>query len=87
MVIITVCTLSMILTIYCLSSVKHPLYPQGIYIAEMGGDLYNKANAVISSKEFLKCNKIFSTYASAVECVTKQFQPSGYDYIIHVYVI
>ena len=84
MVIITVCTLSMILTIYCLSSVKHPLYPQGIYIAEMGGDLYNKANAVISSKEFLKCNKIFSTYASAVECVTKQFQPSGYDYIIHV---
>jgi hypothetical protein len=28
--------------------------------------------------------RIFSTYASAVEAVTNQYQPSGYDYIIHV---
>ena len=29
-------------------------------------------------------NAIFSTYASAVETMTNQFQPSGADYIIHV---
>ena len=39
---------------------------------------------IISAKEFLGDKKIFSTYASAQEVVQNQFQPSGFDYIIHV---
>ena len=41
------------------------------------GDSINYATDRIGNK------KIFSTYASAIEVATSQFQPTGYDYIIH----
>ena len=57
---------------------------KGVYIAELegyntypGGNLYDTA-------EFLDGGKVFATYASGIETVTDQFQPSGTDYIIHV---
>lgn len=39
---------------------------------------------VLNAAEITKGAPVFSTYASALEDYTNQFQPSGYDYIIHV---
>ena len=53
-------------------------------IHKLGGRLSQLGDDVLEAKNFIKDEKIFSTYASALEVVTNQFQPSGYDYIIHV---
>ena len=49
----------------------------------IGGKYSNHTDAVADGIEFIKDKKVFSTYASAIEDITEQFQPSGYDYIIH----
>ena len=41
-------------------------------------------NQIKRTIDFLGNDKVFSTYASAVESLTEQFQPSGFDYIINV---
>lgn len=38
----------------------------------------------LAAAEYVGEEKVFSTYASALEVMTDQFQPSGTDYIIHV---
>jgi len=53
------------------------------YVSELGGHT-NFGRSLYSAKEFLGNEKIFSTYASALENITDQFQPTGTDYIIHV---
>jgi hypothetical protein len=53
------------------------------YVSELGG-YTNFGKSLYSAKEFLGNEKIFTTYASALENITGQFQPTGTDYIIHV---
>ncbi len=53
------------------------------YVDELGGYLYKYRNSLKDAQELLGEEKVFSTYASALETVTSQFQPSGIDYIIH----
>ena len=61
------------------------MYPkEGTYIPQMGGNVTELGSSLIKTKSFLGDDKIFSTYASAMELVTDQFQPTGTDYIIHV---
>ncbi|MBQ6687274.1 MAG: hypothetical protein IJN03_01985 [Bacilli bacterium] len=57
---------------------------EGEYIEELGG--YNKdlGKDLLWTKEFLQDKKVFATYASALETITNQYQPTKYDYIIHV---
>lgn len=57
---------------------------EGEYIQELGG--YNKdlGDDLLWTKDFLQDKKIFATYASAIETITNQYQPTKYDYIIHV---
>ena len=62
----------------CFSGTEEPK------IEELGGRLSRFGDDVSDAKKFIKDEKIFSTYASALEVATDQFQPSGYDYIIHV---
>lgn len=54
------------------------------YIDSLGGYFYTKSNDLTEAYDFLDGESVWSTYASAIECMTSQFQPSGYDYIIHV---
>ncbi len=56
----------------------------GEYIPEMGGRVTELSDSLLKAKTMPGDEKIFSTYASAMELVTGQFQPSGTDYIIHV---
>ena len=56
----------------------------GTYIPEMGGRVTELGGSLLNAKTLPGEEKVFSTYASAVELVTGQFQPSGTDYIIHV---
>ncbi len=54
----------------------------GSYYPELGGySTFDKALAETS--ELIGDEQIFSTYATGVEVVTGQFQPTGSDYIIH----
>lgn len=53
------------------------------YIESLGGFFPEKSDDLVSAADFLGEKKVWSTYASAVECMTNQYQPSGYDYIIH----
>lgn len=57
---------------------------EGVYVAEMGGNLTSLGIDLLDTAKFLGEDKFFSTYASAQEVVSGQFQPSGTDYIIHV---
>lgn len=57
---------------------------RGSYNQALGGYLTAYNSDLENAKQFLDGEKIFSTYASALETVTEQFQPSGIDYIIHV---
>lgn len=57
---------------------------EGVYISEMGGNVTNLGDDLLNTAQFLGEDKFFSTYASAQEVVSNQFQPSGTDYIIHV---
>lgn len=55
-----------------------------VYVKELGGYTKNPSVKYNETKEFLNGDKVFSLYASAIEVVTNQYQPSGIDYIIHV---
>lgn len=57
---------------------------RGIYVEELGGYMSVLSEDLNVARDFLQGKKIFSTYATALEAVTDQYQPSGYDYIIHV---
>ena len=49
------------------------------------GYLTDLGDPILSTDEFLKEDDIvFSTYASGLEAYRNSYQPSGYDYIIHV---
>ncbi len=54
-----------------------------VYIKELGGYFSNYGESINDAVDKIKDKKIFSTYASAIENVTDQFQPTGIDYIIH----
>ena len=54
-----------------------------LYIEELGGNIGTYHNDIFEAVQKLKGKTLFSTYASAVECVRDEFQPSGSDYIIH----
>lgn len=56
----------------------------GTYIPQLGGNVTELGSSLTETAAWLGEEKIFSTYASAMELVTGQFQPSGTDYIIHV---
>ncbi len=55
-----------------------------IYIEELGGYFTELGDSIVDAKNRIGDSKIFSTYATAIETATNQFQPSGIDYIIHV---
>lgn len=57
---------------------------RGTYAKELGGYIGDIYNDLTAAAEFVGDKKVFSTYASALEVMTDQFQPSGTDYIIHV---
>lgn len=63
---------------------KTGIYQTGIYVEGLDGYLTRLGDAVNSTEEKINESTVFNTYASAVETVTNQFQPSGVDYIIHV---
>lgn len=50
----------------------------------LGAKLTSNEKDVEDAKNYVGKEKIFSTYASALEDVCGLYQPSGYDYIIHV---
>ena len=54
-----------------------------IYIEKLGGYLTNLGKSIEYATNRIGQEKVFSTYASAIETVTGQFQPTGTDYIIH----
>lgn len=54
------------------------------YYPELGGYLDYCSEDLDRSLELVGDRKVFSEYASSLEVVTDQYQPSGYDYIIHV---
>lgn len=56
----------------------------GVYVPQMGGNVTDLGGSLTETAARLGGEKIFSTYASAMELVTGQFQPAGTDYIIHV---
>ena len=54
------------------------------YYPGLGGHLDSRSDDLDKSLEIVRDRRVFSTYASALETVTGQFQSSGTDYIIHV---
>lgn len=54
------------------------------YYPELGGYLDECSEDLDKSVEILNGRRVFSAYASSLETVTDQYQPSGTDYIIHV---
>lgn len=54
------------------------------YYPELGGYLNCCSEDLDRSLELVGDRKVFSEYASSLEVATDQYQPSGYDYIIHV---
>lgn len=68
--------------IYTTAKINHE-YSDGTYVQGLGGNLKVLGGTVNATENNLAGKSIFSTYASAVETVTGQYQPSGIDYIIH----
>lgn len=64
------------------------IYPKNsaTYVSSLDGRLKYMYRDVSKTSEFLSHHpgRLFSTYATAAEVITNQFQPSGIDYIIHV---
>ena len=60
-----------------------PAPPQGaVYVEALGGYApYPKA--LVEAAELTAEEEVFSLYATGLEAVKGQFQPSGYDYVIH----
>lgn len=57
---------------------------EGSYFPNLGGRMTQLDSSILDAEAFLDGKTVFSTYASALEADTGQFQPSKYDYIIHV---
>ncbi|WP_123042246.1 hypothetical protein [Cohnella candidum] len=56
-----------------------------VYVPQLHGYLKSYGPELQSvSQGLLQGKKVFSTYASALEVMMNQYQPSGIDYIIHV---
>lgn len=54
----------------------------GAYIEALGG--YNEnTGALVDAAHLVDDEEVFSVYATGLETVLGQFQPTGYDYIIH----
>ncbi len=54
----------------------------GTYSEELGGyTTYDKA--IFEASEYIGDGTLFSVYATGLEVVLNQYQPTGYDYIIH----
>ena len=56
--------------------------PKGTYIPKLGG-YTTQPKALVELPKIIGDEPVFSTYATGLEIVTDQFQPSGYDYIVH----
>jgi len=56
----------------------------GIYMDGLDGYLSSLGDDINTIVQYTGDDEIFSTYASAVEVIKKDFQPTGTDYIIHV---
>ncbi|OXM88409.1 hypothetical protein [Paenibacillus rigui] len=55
------------------------------FVPELNGYLSKYGKELnIASNKVIKTNDVFSTYASALEVLSNQYQSSGMDYIIHV---
>lgn len=54
------------------------------YLPGLGGWIGDQADKLATEQNLLAGRRVFSTYASALEVLTGQFQPTGTDYIIHV---
>ena len=54
------------------------------YQPELGGWLGSQAANLATERQILGEGTVWSSYASALEAMTGQLQPSGTDYIIHV---
>lgn len=59
-------------------------YADSIYIKELDGKLPQYGSSLQKAKKIIDNKDLFSTYASALEVMTNQYQPTGIDYIIHV---
>lgn len=55
-----------------------------VYIEELDGYFSRLGNSIRYAIDRVGNDSVFSTYATALDTATKQFQPSGIDYIIHV---
>lgn len=53
-----------------------------VYVEALGG-YTSTPNALIAADDITGDAQIFSVYATGLEAVKGQFQPTGYDYIIH----
>lgn len=56
----------------------------GVYNSILGGNMTKLHEDIKATDRFLQGEKFFSTYASAQEVMSNIYQPSGFDYIIHV---
>lgn len=54
------------------------------YVEALGGWTGDQAEKLATEQSIQAGRTVWSTYASALEAMTGQFQPSGTDYIIHV---
>ena len=54
------------------------------YVPALGGWLGDQAAKLETEQQILAGRRVWSSYASALEAMTGQLQPSGTDYIIHV---
>lgn len=56
----------------------------GQYVEALGGNMTSYYEDLENAQQFLNGEKFFATYASALEVIEDTYQPSGFDYIIHV---
>ena len=54
------------------------------FVPALGGWIGDQADKLATEESVLAGRTVWSTYGSALEAMTGQFQPSGTDYIIHV---
>ena len=68
--------------LYVLQLVTFSPVSYGVYIDAFDGTS-TQTKALVDAAEIIGDEQVFSTYATGLETVTGQFQPTGYDYIIH----
>ena len=59
-------------------------YHKGVYNEKLQGYLPEYSTELNTLINYTQGAQVFSTFASAYETITDQFQPTRYDYIIHV---